>query len=269
MLGGGASLGAIHAGMLLALYERGIVPDLLVGTSAGALNAAFVASRPQAPATAHALATLWRGLRREDVFPVKPWAIAGGLLSRRDHLVPGDALRRLLAANLEFGDVAQAPIPLHVVAFDVGAGREVLLSAGPAVDALAASAAIPGILPSVPFAGRRLVDGGVANNTPISHAVELGAERIYVLPAQTGPPRRRRLGALGAGLDGLMLMTGNRLQADLRRYAGEAEIVLLPAPNRLDVQPIDFSQADRLIADAAAVARLHLSAAVVPLRRAA
>src|SRR4051794_41665551 len=87
VLSGGASLGASQAGMLMALYERGIVADLLVGTSAGALNAAFVASRPQTVETAQRLARIWRGLQRYDVFPVSARGLVAGLRGQRDHLV--------------------------------------------------------------------------------------------------------------------------------------------------------------------------------------
>jgi NTE family protein len=270
VFGGGASLGALQVGMLRALYERGIVPDVLVGTSVGALNAGFVASRPQTPATADELAALWRKLRRDHVFPVRPWTIAGGLFARRDHIVPASGLRRLLRAHLEFDDLAAAPVPVHAVAFDLDSGREVLLSAGPAVNALAASAAVPGVLPSVPFAGRRLVDGGVANNTPISHAVALGAERIYVLTTEDPATPRRRArasSALAAGLDGIAVLVGNRLAADLERYADAADIVLLPAPNPLQVQPIDFSHSARLMADATVAARRVLAEGVSRPRR--
>src|SRR4051794_41798995 len=79
VLSGGASLGALQAGMLRALYERGISADLLVGTSVGALNAAFVASRPQTPATARELARVWRGVEREDAFPVSLRTVVSGL----------------------------------------------------------------------------------------------------------------------------------------------------------------------------------------------
>src|SRR6266576_6167028 len=96
VLAGGASLGALQAGMLRALYEHGIAPDLLVGTSAGALNAAFVASRPQTADTARELAHIWHDLDRDDVFPVRMSALVGGLSGRRDHLVPNRALRRLV-----------------------------------------------------------------------------------------------------------------------------------------------------------------------------
>jgi len=83
VLSGGASLGALQVGMLEALYERGIVPDVLVATSVGALNAAFIASRAQTVAAARALARVWRDLRREDVFPVSLSALVGGLCGRR------------------------------------------------------------------------------------------------------------------------------------------------------------------------------------------
>src|SRR3954449_6298822 len=93
VLAGGASLGAMQVGMLRALYERGITPDLLVGTSAGALNAAFVASRPQTAATADELARVWRALRRDDVFPINPRTLIGGMTNHRDHLVSDRGLR--------------------------------------------------------------------------------------------------------------------------------------------------------------------------------
>ena len=88
VLAGGAALGAMQAGMVHALYERGIAPDLLIGTSAGALNAAFLASRPASVATAQELAAVWRGLRRSDILPLRPATLLSGLAGRRDHLIP-------------------------------------------------------------------------------------------------------------------------------------------------------------------------------------
>jgi NTE family protein len=258
VLSGGGSLGALQAGMLRALYERGIVPDMLVATSAGALNAGFVASRPQTLATADALADVWRGMRRDDIFPVRPWAIAAGMLARRDHIVAPDRLRRLIADHVEFDDLADAAIPLHVVTFDIERSEEVVLSSGPAVDALTAAASIPGVLPPVAFGDRRLVDGGVVNNTPVSRALALGARRIFVLPTRMVPTPGvlYRHGGLGQSADGLPLGTARRLAAHLARYS--AEIVSFPAPNPLDVAAVDFTHAARLIADATAAARLRL-----------
>jgi NTE family protein len=96
VLSGGPSLGAIQVGMLRALYERGVTPDVIVGTSAGALNGAFIASRPQTVETAEALASVWRALRRGGVFPLNPLTGVLGFLGSRDQLVPDSGLRRLI-----------------------------------------------------------------------------------------------------------------------------------------------------------------------------
>lgn len=258
MLSGGASLGAMQAGMLRALYERGIVPDLIVGTSAGALNAAFVASRPQTPATAQELAQVWRSLNRDDVFPVSARTLIAGATAHVDHLVPARGLMQIARRHLEIERLEQANVPLHLVAFDLLSGAEVLLSRGPALDAVLAAAAIPGVLPAVRRGEHVLVDGGVVNNTPISHAVELGAERIYVLSTQDplarglpAPPR----GAFDAAVHAFTLLVSARLEADIARYSADVELIVLPAVNRDRVQPTDFDHSSRLIGDALAGSR--------------
>jgi NTE family protein len=217
VLSGGASLGALQVGMLQALYEHDIVPDALVATSAGALNAAFIASRPRTVTAIRELARVWRNLERDDIFPVSMSALVGGLSGRRDHLVPPRALRQVIRRYLEFEDLADATIPLHVVTFDLSEGRELLLSAGPALDAIAAAASIPGVFPPVRLGERRLIDGGVVNNTPISHAIALGAERVYVLPTQdhSRPVARVPQSALDVAIHGLGLLVDSRLEADI------------------------------------------------------
>jgi len=264
-LSGGASLGALQVGMLRALYEYGIVPDLLVGASAGALNAAFVASRPQTVETADELAAIWHGLRREDVFPVGLRVLLAGLTSRDDHLVPDDGLRDLAGRHLQIDRLEQAIVPLHLIAFDLMAGEEVLLSSGPVIDALLAAVAIPGILPAVQWGKRRLVDGGVVNNTPISHAVELGAERVYVLPTHNGsraltkPPR----GALDAAIHAITLLIDSQLRVDIARYSSRVDLIVLPAPNPRHVLPTDFHHSRELIDDALAATRSFLGTTAV------
>ena len=248
VLSGGASLGAIQVGMLRALYERGVAPDLFVGTSAGALNAAFAASRPQAVETADALGDVWRGLRRHQVFPLNPLTGLFGFLGARDHLVPDSGLRRIIDRHVEVDRLEQFPVPLHVVAVDVVSGEEVRLSEGPAVDAVMASAAIPGVLPPVRWGDRALMDGGVANNTPISHAVELGAEVIYVLPTGHACALEKPPGsALGMALHAVSLLTQRRLIDDIEKHEDDAKLIVLPPPCPLAVQPIDFGRADVLI----------------------
>jgi len=252
VLSGGASLGALQVGMLRALYERGVTADVLVATSVGALNAAFIASRPQTPQTTWELARVWQRIERADAFPLSLRTVVGGLAGQRDHLVPARGLREIVERNVELDDLADAVVPLKLIAFDVTAGAETLLSKGPAVDAILAACSIPGIFPPVSIGEKLLVDGGVVNNTPISHAVALGAERVYVLPTQEptyakpSPPRT----ALDASIYALGLLVGSRLEADIARYQGQVELIVLPAPNTHYVQPTDFDHSTSLSADA-------------------
>jgi NTE family protein len=260
VLSGGAGLGAIQVGMLRALYERGIAPDVIVGTSAGAMNGAFIASRPQTVETADALAAIWSDLRRGQVFPPNPLTGLLGFLGIRDHVVPASGLRRLIARNVEHELLEEMEIPLHVVAVDVVSGEELRLSNGPVADAVLASAAIPGVVAPVRWEDRTLMDGGVANNTPISHAVELGAECIYVLPtghacALQEPPR----GALAVALHAVSLLTQRRLIDDIERHRDAARLIVLPPPCPLGIQPIDFGHAQELIGRALRDAREFLA----------
>lgn len=260
VLSGGGSLGALQAGMVQALYERGIRPDVLVGTSAGAINAAFLASRPQTVQTAQQLEAVWCSLHREDVFPVSMRVVLEGLRRKRNHVVPDRGLRELVRRHVELETLQDATPPLHVVCSDLMNGNEVVLSTGPARDAVIASASIPGILPPVKIADRWLIDGSLVNSTPISHALDLGAERIYVLPTQDPSrlPGRGVRDALDAALHGLRLLAHSRMKADLERLSGQADLIVLPAENRLGIQPSDFGHARALIADALGASRRML-----------
>src|SRR4051794_12336288 len=269
VLSGGASLGAVQVGMLHALAERDVTPDLIVGTSVGAVNGAFLAGRTFDSATVEELAQLWRGIRRGQIFPLEPITGLLGFLGARKNLVPARSLRRLITRHAEHERLEDLPIDLHVIACDVLTGSEVRLSRGPLVDAVLASAAIPGVLPPVEWEGRLLIDGGVLDNTPISHALELGADEIYVLPTGgpcelTEPPR----GALGMVVHATSLMVGQRFAGESTALAGPARVTILPPPCPLDVEPMDFGHADELMARAERDARAFLNAEsprVVPL----
>jgi len=248
VLSGGASLGAIQVGMLRALYERGIAPDLLVGTSVGAVNGAFIASRAPSLATVEALETVWLKLRRSKIFPTNPVTGLLGVLGAHGHTVPGRGLRSLLEKNVETERLEDAPIPLYVIATDLFTGAERRLSRGSAIDAVMASAAIPGVFPPVEWEDTELVDGGIANNAPISHAAELGARTVYVLPTGYACALEQKpKGALATGLHAVSLMIQQRLVMDIDRVAGDVRLVVLPPPCPLDVQATDFTQAEELI----------------------
>ena len=179
---GGGSLGAIEVGMLRELLNHGERPDFVVGASAGAINAAYFAGQPDGDGVAK-LEALWCNIRRRDIMPFSMLGLLRTVLQNRAHLVEATALRMLLERHLRYRYVERASLPLHVVATDMLSGNEIVLSSGLVVDAVLASAAIPGVFPPVRIDDRLMVDGGVANNTPISIAVARGATRIVVLPA--------------------------------------------------------------------------------------
>src|SRR6476469_9298044 len=183
VLSGGGSLGAVQVGMLAALEARGFHPDLLVGTSVGALNAAYLGANGYDAAVIDRLAVIWRTLRRADVFPIDPLRQALAAAGRRPSLCSRRSLRRMVEANLSIANLEAARIPLHIVTTDAMSGEEVLLSSGDLTSAVLASAAIPAVFAPVERGGKVLMDGGVANNAGVSHAIALGADRVVVLPA--------------------------------------------------------------------------------------
>lgn len=248
VLSGGGSLGAIQVGMLQALAARGVEPDLLVGTSAGALNAAFVAGHGLREDSLDELERIWTGLRRKDVFPIEPVraivAAAGGAPS----LCSAGPLRRLVERHVTHERLEDAPIPLRVVTTDVCSGEEVVLTSGDTIDAVTASAAIPAVFPAVEIDGRHLVDGGVANNAAVSEAVLAGADRIYVLPsgyacALEEPPTT----TLSTAVQAITFLIEQRLILEVGHYADQVDIRVLPPLCPLKVSSADFRHARRLI----------------------
>ncbi|MBI2401803.1 MAG: patatin-like phospholipase family protein [Gemmatimonadetes bacterium] len=248
---GGGSLGAIEVGMLRALTAADVTADFVVGSSVGAINAVYYASDPTVEGVRR-LEQIWCRVRRRDVFPV---SAAGGvrrLLLGYDHLVSPAALRRLLARNLTLERLDQCRIPCHVIATDLFDGTAEVLSAGPAVDALLATTAIPGVFPPVCIRSRTLVDGAVASGTPIASAVALGAERVIVLsPGLPCALARPPAGIVQLGLHALNLLIVNQLVADLERLAGRTEVAVVPPLCPQPVSAYDFSHTGDLIDRAA------------------
>ena len=181
VLSGGGNLGALQVGMMYALVESGLRPGMIVGTSVGAINGAFLASRPDLPGIVE-IAQLWSSLRRKDILGVAPRALVGGLRRTPRHLFDPSSIRRILESFLGFRRLEDSPIPLVVVATDLVSGEPVVLGSGDATCALLASSAIPGIFPPVEIGGRLVVDGAAAADIPLRQALSLGARDLYVLP---------------------------------------------------------------------------------------
>ncbi|MFI6274519.1 patatin-like phospholipase family protein [Streptomyces sp. NPDC050988] len=179
VVGAGGVLGAAHVGLGYALEQRGFVPDMIIGTSVGALNGAIAAAHPDSAAPW--LDHVWTRLRRREVYPL-------GYLSSRASVFTDRGLRRLIARAGLPSRIEQLAVPFTAVAMDLDTGAPALLDRGDLESALLASAAIPGMLPPVDRDGRTLVDGGVVAYVPVLAALQAGAASVVVMAA--GPARR-------------------------------------------------------------------------------
>lgn len=247
---GGGSFGAIQVGMLRALVAHGVQPDFMVGASVGAINCAYFAGDPT-PAGVMRLEHIWCKLRRRDVFAVN-WGHISGWLSHPTSLVSASGLRHLIERHLPYSKLEDASIPIHIIATEQMHGNSVRLSSGPAVDAILASCAIPAVYPPVLIGNSYLIDGAIANNTPITAAMELGASRLIVLPtgyacALASPPDS----VIGNALHALNMLIAHQLVQDLELLAGKARVLTVPPLCPLAVSAYDFSRASELIERAA------------------
>jgi NTE family protein len=179
VLGGGGLLGASEVGMLAALFEAGIRPDLVVGASVGAINGAVVAAAPTVEAVAR-LTDLWSRLGTSQVFAGGP-ARQLATVVQHGHLHSNAPLRRMLRTHLPVTDFAELAVPFQCVAASIERATARWFTSGPLIDAVLASCAVPALLPPVSIDGEHYVDGGIVDSTPVGRAVALGARTVYVL----------------------------------------------------------------------------------------
>jgi NTE family protein len=166
--------------MLRALFERGVVPDLIVGTSIGAMNGAAVAAAPTLE-TIDKLEDMWTTLDKNEVFSGSMLAGAANLVKTRTSLQPNQPLRRLIKKMLPTSTFEELAVPFQCVAASIETAAEHWFSEGPLIDAILASSAVPGVLPPVKIGNEHFIDGGIVNSIPIGRAVELGATEVFVL----------------------------------------------------------------------------------------
>ncbi|MCH1865679.1 patatin-like phospholipase family protein [Nocardioides sp. CFH 31398] len=181
VLGGGGVLGAVEVGMLGALLDAGVVPDLVLGTSVGALNGALLAQDPD-PAVVARLTGLWReAATTRDVYGDGPLATVRRAVATGTHLYSADPLTRRLREELGDVRLEDLPVRLEVCASSIERAAEHWFTTGPVVDAVIASAAVPGLLPPARVDGEHYLDGGITNSIPLGRAVAQGATRVFVL----------------------------------------------------------------------------------------
>ncbi len=186
VLSGGGSRGALEAGALLALFEQGVRPDMLLGASVGALNAAFIAANPTLDG-ARRLVDVWLEVRKEQIYPGNYLTMAWRFLRGEDGLFSNRALRAFIEAHMPpgvrtFGDVSGAR--LYIAATNLNTGRLHVFGDDPSdtiVDALMASTALPPYFPPWHYRGWQYVDGGTTCNVPICLALKRGARVVYAV----------------------------------------------------------------------------------------
>jgi NTE family protein len=239
VLGGGGILGAHEVGMLRALAEAGIRPDLVVGTSVGALNGAFVAADPAGAAAR--LAQLWQGDALRQAFSETLWGRAVRLARSGTHLHAIEPLRQMLAAMLPADDFADLELPFHCVAASIERASARWFCTGPIVPAVLASCAVPGLLPPVEVDGEHYFDGGLVDSIPVGRAITLGAGSVYVLHVgrierPLTVPRR----PWEVGLVAFEIARRHRFHEEMSALPGNVRVHVLPAG--ADPRPPDLSQ---------------------------
>ena len=256
--GGGGPLGAHEVGMLGALADRGIVPDLVLGTSVGAINGAAFAADPTAEGVER-LAEMWTSMQDGDVFSGSLLGRVATLARTRTHLHDSAPLRALLAGGLGDARIEDLAVRFQCVAASIERAGEHWFTEGPVVDAVVASASVPGLLPPAEIGGEHFVDGGIVNSIPVNRAVELGATRIFVLHVgrldrPLEPPRW----PWQVGLVAFEIARRHRVIGDLAALPEGIEAHVLPTgapdpPRYSDLSQLRYRDASRVrerIADA-------------------
>src|ERR671919_463882 len=258
VLSGGGNHGCAQVGMLRALLERGIFPDVMIGTSAGALNGSAIAANPTVSGVDH-LAGVWNALRTEHIFPGGRLGRAWSLLSGGDHLYSNQGLAGLIDRMAPASRFDELVVPFRVITTDLATGEEVVIASGPLKPALLASAALPGSFPPVLHDHRTLVDGGVVDNVPLSHALAGPADRIYVLNVSGGVADAPVRNPLDVVLRAFAIARNQRFERELALAPAHVDVVLLPRPAD-GRSPFDFSGAETIIDEAHNLAGRFLDA---------
>ena len=258
VLSGGGNHGAVQVGMLRALVEREIRPDLVLGASIGALNGVAFAQDPTITGVAR-LEELWRGLDGAGIFPSGWFPNALGLARRGEAIHSNDRLRGLASGMLRADRFEDLAVPFQCVATDVLAVREVWFSSGPLLEPILASAALPGILPAVEIDGVRYLDGAILNDIPISRAIELGATTIYVLHCGTvDRPRPEPKRPVDVAVQAYWAARHHRFKRDLEALPRDVEAIVLPTGTTQSLRYNDFTHSAELIRNAHGAAERFL-----------
>lgn len=255
VLSGGGNLGAVQVGMLRALLEHGIQPDLVVGCSVGALNGAALADEPSLVGVAR-LEQVWRNVDGNNLMP-RNWMPNAVAMARKGEAVhDSEGLRRLVEGAMAARDFTDLQVPFECVATDIDGVDERWFSAedgSPLIDAILASSAMPALYPAVEIGGRRYLDGAIVNDVPVTRAVERGAKTLYVLQVGSfSRPRAEPRRPLDVAVQAYWIARHYRYKRDLEAIGAMPDLTLhvLPHGQPLVMRYNDFTRTPELIATA-------------------
>ncbi|MHA1221016.1 MAG: patatin-like phospholipase family protein, partial [Candidatus Heimdallarchaeota archaeon] len=178
---GGGSLGAVETGALKALVEHNIQADLIIGTSIGSLIGAMFAYNPTLECV-QLIEEIWEDVKVRELFPLSIFTSIVKFVTSSQYALSSKKLRKLISEKIPYTKIEETKLPLYIIGSDIMKGEEVVFNKGLVLEALMASVGVPGIFPPQHMKNQVIVDGGMLNNTAISTAVKLGAERIVIFP---------------------------------------------------------------------------------------
>jgi NTE family protein len=215
VLGAGAARGFAHVGVIKALEAQGIRPDLVVGSSAGSVIAALLASG----ASGNDLNRLSLNL---DEATIADWGLP--FAGRFGGLIKGDALQNMINREVQNKTIEQMRIPLGIVATELQSGKGVLFRTGNTGQAVRASCSIPGVFQPTTIGGKEYVDGGLVAPVPVSYAKQMGASIIIAVNISSEPVHQDASGTLGVLQQTISIMQRSINQYELK----SADIVITP-----------------------------------------
>jgi NTE family protein len=268
VLSGAGNRGPLEVGALRALLEQGITPDLVVGTSAGAINAGYLAAWGATVAATHNMQKMWAEVDTDDVYGENLLEILWRVKSKQNSLFSSNGMRRILtrAFPAEVKTFGQVKIKLYTTATDLRSSRLILFGddpQAPLLDAVMASAAVPGIHPPVNYQNLQLVDGGVVANVAASVAMDRGATSVYVINAGYGGeiinPAQGVIEVLANTLNTMMAQS---LLADIDRARRDTRIDLhhIVVAGFRGISFRDFSQGQAMVDYGYEKAKAYLAA---------
>ncbi len=246
---GGGSLGAIETGALKALVEHDIHADLIIGTSIGSIIGAMFAYNPTIECVQN-MEMLWGEIKTRDVFPKSLFTSLLNLATSSQYALSTKKLRKLISEKIPYTKIEDTELPLYIIGSDIITGEEVVFNKGLILEALMSSAGVPGIFPPQHMNKRMIVDGGMLNNSAISTAFKLGAERIVVFPIGVPPNDVKPKNIMEILIRSVVFHSNRQLASDIHLYKDKVELIIVPPPDQIDVGPHEFFKSKLLIKQA-------------------